>query len=224
VTTPQSPRSAVLLALILGVGGVGLVVSGILMLGSGSDGTAATTSLPAPATTTTSGQPGTTTGTTEVPTTTVPVTAVRAFVTLTDDSGMITFAAPADWTDVSTSEWTRDGKGIGPSIGAAVDIPAWVEGWGTPGLFVGVTDRIGPEEAHGDFSGACLHDRSEPTSAGGHTGTGDWWWLCGDQGTSFYVAVLDLGQGRIALFQILDSPEALPGVVERVLATFQYQG
>jgi serine protease Do len=147
-----------------------------------------------------------------------------AFVALADDSGAIGLEAPAAWQDVSTTAWTRDGEEIGPSIAAAVDRPAWVEGWDTPGLFVGVTDRIGPEEAHGDFSGACLPDRTESISAGGYSGTGDWWWWCGDQASSFFVAVLDLGGGRVALLQILDSPEALPGVVERVLASFSYKG
>ena len=216
----QSPRSAVLLALILGVGGVALLVSGILMLFDGGDGVAAT-STPAPTTTTTAAQAGTTTAT--VPETTSTTTA-RTFVPITDDSGVLTIEAPTEWSDVSTSEWTRDGAGIGPSVAAAIDIPAWVQGWGTPGLFVGVTDRIGPEEAHGDFSADCLHDRTEAVTVDGHVGVGIWWWSCGDEATSFFVAVVDLGEGRIALFQILDGPQALPGVVERVLGTFDYLG
>lgn len=218
MTDRQSPRSAVVIAVVLGLAGVGLIGSGIGLLLSGDgagDATPTTitptvpsTTLPAPATTVAA-----------APTTVAPI----AYVPVSDDSGVLHLDVPAHWADVSTSAWTRQGEEIGPSIAAAVDRPAWVEGWDTPGLFVGVTARIGPEEAHGDFSGACLRDRTESIVAGGFPGTGDWWWWCGDGASSFFVAVIDLGEGQVALFQILDAPEALPGVVERVLASFSYQ-
>jgi len=38
------------------------------------------------------------------------------------------------------------------------------------------------------------------------------------------VGVVPLGDGTIILFQILDSPEALPAVVEHVLGSFRYAG
>ncbi|HEX5630270.1 MAG TPA: hypothetical protein VFY15_01290 [Acidimicrobiia bacterium] len=220
MTDRQSPRSAVLVAAVLGIAGVGLIGSGIglLLSGDGDVPEPTVTTVPTAAPTTTS--PGPTTTVLAPPTT---AAAPLAFVVISDDSGTMRLEVPAAWADVSTSAWTRQGEEIGPSIAAAVDRPAWVEGWDTPGLFVGVTTRIGPEEAHGDFSGACLPDRTETIVAGEYSGTGDWWWWCGDGASSFFVAVLDLGEGRVALFQILDSPEALPAVVERVLASFSYE-
>src|SRR3989304_2454509 len=63
------------------------------------------------------------------------VTAVAppefAFVILADDTGTITLEAPSTWVDVNTGAWTSDGVDIGPSLRAAVDLPAWIEGGGT---------------------------------------------------------------------------------------------
>jgi hypothetical protein len=113
---------------------------------------------------------------------------------------------------------------IGPSLSAAVDLAAWIEGWETPGMFVGVSDQITAADAMGDFGGSCETDRSEAFTVVGASGTAQWWWSCGDTASSFYVAVVTLSDGGVVLFQILDSPEALPGVVEHALGSFRYTG
>ncbi len=145
------------------------------------------------------------------------------FLTLTDDSGTISVDAPAEWTDHGTGPWTREGGEIGPAISAAVSIAEWVEGWETPGMFVGVTDQVGFAAAFGDFTADCMVDRTETIAAAGFPGSSQWWWGCGPTATSFFVGVVDLGGGTIALFQILERPEALPGVVERALGSFSHR-
>ena len=97
-------------------------------------------------------------------------------------------------------------------------------GWETPGLFVGVTDQIEAADAMGDFGGSCEVDRTESITVAGAAGTAQWWWWCGDAASSFLVGVVPLGDGTIILFQILDSPEAFPAVVEHVLGSFRYAG
>jgi len=219
--SPQSPRLAVLVAVLLAVIGVGLIVSGVVMVfdgdptaASGTNGastTVAITSGPLP---------------TVVPAPTVTAVAPPefAFVILADDTGTITLEAPSTWVDVNTGAWTSDGVDIGPSLRAAVDLAAWIEGWETPGLFVGVTDQIEAADAMGDFGGSCEVDRTESITVAGVAGTAQWWWSCGDAASSFFVGVVPLGAGTIILFQILDGPEALPVVVEHVLGSFRYAG
>ena len=227
VSANQSSPVAVLIAVFGAIAGVALIVSGILMLtGDGGDGAAAPTTTIS-STTTSSGASSTTAApaTTVVPPTSEPTTPdTRTYVPITDDTGTISLDIPSDWEDLGTGPWTQDGEDIGPSVNAAEDIDAWVAGWDTPGLFVGVTDRIGFTGAFGDFSADCLADRGENITVGGAGGSAQWWWSCGDGGSSFFVGVVELDGGRIALIQILDYPNELPGVVARVLETLVFSG
>lgn len=217
----QSPRLAILGAVVFGIIGVGLIASGVVMvLRDGGGSTSATTTGATP--TVTTGAPGTT-APTPPPATTVATTAIE-FVTLTDETGTITLEAPVAWADVATGPWDRDGVDIGPSLSAAVDIDAWIEGWDTPGLFVGVSDQMGIADALGGFGDSCQTDRTEPITVSGAVGVGEWWWWCGEAASSFFVGVIVHDDGSLILFQILDSPTALPVVVEHVLGSFRYTG
>lgn len=218
----QSPRLAVLVALLLAVIGVGLITSGVLMVFDGTGTAASPTTGADPTATTPSASVTTAAPATTVTTLGEPV--VIAFVALSDATGTITLEAPTTWIDVDTGPWTSDGIDIGPSLSAAVDLQAWIEGWATPGMFVGVTAQLTANEAMGDFAESCQADRVEPITVAGAPGTAQWWWWCGEAASSFYVAVVTLPDGQVLLFQILDSPEALPVVVEHVLRSFRYTG
>lgn len=222
MSASKSPRLAVLVALLLAVIGVGLITSGVLMVFDGGGTAASPPSGADPTVATTSAAVTTAAPATTVTTVGGPV--VIAFVALTDATGTITLEAPTTWLDVDPGPWTSDGVDIGPSLSAAVDLQAWIEGWETPGMFVGVTDQLTANEAMGDFAGSCQADRIEAITVASGSGTAQWWWWCGETASSFYVGVVTLTDGRVLLFQILDGPEALPQVVEHVLESFRYTG
>ena len=87
----QSPRSAVLIAVILGIAGLALIASGafLLLSGGGDDRVAVPTTMPL--STTSASGPGTTTPVAV----SAPTTTTIAFVTLVDDTGALSLEAPA---------------------------------------------------------------------------------------------------------------------------------
>ena len=223
MTTPPSKsqsRSAVVIALGLAALGVAAIASGAALLLSAP----ADDPVPTAAPTTTATAPTTAAVTT---TTTVPLGGgfdAAKFTPLVDDSGALSLSVPATWIDFDTGPWVRDGAEIGPSVSAATDQTAWVEGWGTPGIFVGATDQMGFDEAFGDFSAACVFDRTSSIEADGLIGTGEWWADCGFEGSDFFVGVVTLEDGSsIVLFQIVAVDGAIGELVDRILGTFRYQ-
>lgn len=197
-----------MVVLLLGVGGIAALVAGVaLLLASAGD----TTGSIAP----TSTNPTTVASTTLVP---------GGFVEVTDDSGALTVSVPADWTDTATSAWTRDGVEVGPSVSASTDRAAWLAGWDTPGLFIGATDQIAFADAFGEFSDACVLDRTSAIAADGLAGTAEWWSDCGAAGTDFFVGVLtDPGTPMIVVLQVGTASGDLVALIDHLLSTLSYQ-
>lgn len=223
-TQPGSGRKAdpgALVTLLLGIIGAGaLIVAGALALTVWVDtlGESTTPTTMSAATTVPVGTTSTTTTVTFPVGTTVPPDV--ALTVVRDESGMLEMSVPLSWTDVGSGRWTRGGVEVGVSLSASTDRQGWVDGWGTPGVFVGASDTISFDEALGDFTGSCTLVTADPFWIGDLPGVAEWWADCGMEGSDFVVAVATDGT-TVVLVQLVTLGDD-PGLAAALLATVRY--
>ncbi len=195
-------------------GAVVLVLAAVRLVGVFSEESAIAPATTLPAVTTT--LPATTSA--------PPAAASAAAVTLTDDSGAVSITVPAAWSDTSGSPWFVEGAEVGPAITAAVDIEDWHSAWDTPGAFIGVaTSGFRPDL--GDFSGVCVRGPQQDRTTGSLVGTIQSWSSCGGAGSDFLVFRGEPeGGGFVVLVQLVSTDGSGPAELDRMLATFSYQG
>lgn len=142
---------------------------------------------------------------------------------ITDDSGTIQVEVPSHWDDVATGGWMRDGEEVGPALSASVDRQAWLAGWETPGVFIGVTGTMAPSEALGEYQGDCVKGRSEPYELAGLAGFAEWWSDCGPVGSDFFVAaVAPDDDAFVLLVQVITVGPSGSAELDRVLQSLRY--
>lgn len=146
-------------------------------------------------------------------------------VAIFDDSGAVSVVVPAEWGDVSRSEWVRDGEVIGLALAAAVDRAAWVEGWGTPGVFVGVVPS-GPDAAEvtlGDWGGSCSFGDVRDEVHDGYTMLVQVWTECGVERSVFTTALVWPADGRATvLIQLVTLDGSGDALLELVSGSFTF--
>jgi hypothetical protein len=160
---------------------------------------------------------------TTVASSTTTIAGPAATTVVTDDSGRLVIVVPAAWADVDGGPWYRGDAVVGIQIGAAVDLDAWTSGWGTPGVFVGVSDTLTLADGYGDWSDECRRDEDEPFVADGISGTIHRWVDCGAEGSTFLDGAAMI-PGRAELFRyqavLLDGGDRAAS--NRVLNTLRY--
>lgn len=146
-------------------------------------------------------------------------------VAIVDDSGAVSVVVPVEWGDVSRSEWVRDGEVIGLALAAAVDRAAWVEGWGTPGVFVGVVPS-GPDAAEvtlGDWGGSCSFGDVRDEVRDGYTMLVQVWTECGVEHSVFTTALMWPADGRATvLIQLVTLDGSGDALLELVSGSFTF--
>jgi len=110
------------------------------------------------------------------------------YMTVSDDSGLITVDIPVEWSDVNGSF----NESFGPSIWAAPNIDNFSETWETPGIKVEATANrtiadvdLTLDEI--DFSEACTNAGREPYEDTLYTGTLQLWTDCGGTDAIYIV-------------------------------------
>ncbi|MEE9206580.1 MAG: hypothetical protein V3U50_06325 [Acidimicrobiia bacterium] len=207
--------AAGVIAVIAGLTGIALlVVAGVNVFGGYGDTKEDSRAL---STTTSTTRPAATT------TTPAATSEPGRFGVVSDDSGALSIEVPAEWGDVSGSEWVVDGRRVGPTVTAAPDVDAWYSSWDTPGVFVGVsTTDFSPQI--GDFSGICTPGKVDQRSFGTLSGTVQTWSRCGGANNDFFVFV---GGPPDVTYRVLVQLVSLDGTgletLERVLVTLSYQ-
>jgi len=143
---------------------------------------------------------------------------------VTDDTGRLSIVVPVAWSDVNGSDWDRAGTAVGIQVGAAPDLVAWQSGWGTPGVFVGVSDSVSLDEAYGDWSDSCSERAAdEDFSPVGMQGTMEVWTGCGSEGSTFLVGVAQPADASVVLvYQAVVLGDADRAAAEYVIATLSY--
>ena len=155
-------------------------------------------------------------------TVTVP-SEVEDTLTVRDETGTLSIVVPDSWSDTSGGPWSRGTETVGIQVGASPDLDAWRTGWGTPGVFVGVTAELTLDDAFGDWGDSCRDDGEEPLAAAGFVGTIHRWIDCGPEGSTFLEGAAVAGSGELLVYQAVLLGDADAVWSKRVLDTLSYQ-
>lgn len=145
------------------------------------------------------------------------------YVTVTDDTGVLSVEVPAQWSDVDG----RSNPGFGPSIWAAPDLRRFADGWGVPGVMLEVSPELSTADVAAtlddmDFSSVCTSLGREPYEDSLYLGEYETWRDCGDRRAALVTVAAGPPGGsfliRIQAQMVTDGDlEAL----DRVMDTFQ---
>ncbi len=152
-------------------------------------------------------------------------TSYSRYVTISDDSGILSLEVPAEWRDVDGSPWEGEGTVIGVSVTAAPSITRLNSGWDTPGVYFAATDQISlsTEELLDlfDFSDSCTFDSRSPYEDPLYTGFFDLWSDCDGTGTLVVaVGVEPEDQSFLAIVLVQVVSEADLEALDRIIDSF----
>lgn len=147
------------------------------------------------------------------------------YVSVTDDSGLLTLDVPAEWSDVDGSAWESDGQAIGLSVTAAPNLNDYYTTWTTPGVTFNATDQLdltvdGLLDAF-DFGSDCTPGTRTEYSDSVYTGKYDVWSNCGGTDTLLVVLVAEpADQSYLALITVQVVTDADLDALDTIFNTF----
>jgi serine protease Do len=147
------------------------------------------------------------------------------YVSVTDDSGLLTLEVPAEWSDVDGSAWESDGQPIGLSVTAAPSLNDYYNSWTTPGVTFNATDQLDLTvdellDAF-DFSSDCTPGTRTEYSDSVYTGKYDVWSNCGGTDTLLVVLVAEpADQSYLALITVQVVTDADLDALDTIFNTF----
>jgi serine protease Do len=160
-------------------------------------------------------------------------TKYSGYTTVTDDSGAISIAVPAEWSDVSGSPWELEGKVVGAAIAAARNRDNFYNTWSEPGVFFGASHVMAQklnEEAlldlkMYDFSDECKYEGRFDYKDPLYTGRYDQYKNCGGAGTMFInLAAVPETRAYVILVQVQIVSEADLEALDKIINSFQVIG
>jgi hypothetical protein len=119
-----------------------------------------------------------------------------ALAAISDDAGLLAFAAPPAWDDVAQGEWRLLGAPAGRRLSAAPDQAEFAANWGTPGITLyhstSLPAAMEPEDvlAVFDFSNACQNGGRGALAPGERSAIYQIWHDCAGAGTAAAVLVV----------------------------------
>ena len=137
--------------------------------------------------------------------------ATYTYKPISANGGGITLELPTEWSDLKSGQWKDGDTVIGYRIGASSDYAAWVKGYDTPGLFMGVSSQLADTnpDTYLDndkefFSGECTYEGRKDFDFGGYVGRFDVYRKCGGTANSFVqVAVKPADSSYFVLVQFV---------------------
>lgn len=147
------------------------------------------------------------------------------YYTATDDSESIFVEVPVDWGDIVGLPWDVGGDLVGPAITVSPSVDAWINTWGTPGVFIAASrefpGNISELLDDNDFTGTCVFEERTDYDDGLFVGEMDVWSNCGDEGSSFLViSAVPPDDDFIVLVQIVIVSDADWDAADNVIRTF----
>lgn len=152
------------------------------------------------------------------------------YVTITDESALISVSVPAEWSETDGRIWSTDlatgvEEDIGPALSAAPDLELFRDAWGTPGVFIGASPLFtgGVEEILNryDFTGSCVYDARYDYDDGVYTGAYDLYTDCGAEGSVFFQVIAGpASQTWLASVQIVVVSDADLVAADEIFNTF----
>ncbi|MCC6601954.1 MAG: serine protease [Anaerolineae bacterium] len=147
------------------------------------------------------------------------------YVSITDDSGLLTLDVPAEWRDVDGSAWESDGEVIGLSVTAAPNLNDYYGTWTTPGVTFNATDQLDftVDELLDafDFSSDCTPTARTEYSDAVYAGKYDVWSNCGGTDTLLVVLAAEpADQSYLALITVQVVTDADLDALDTIFNTF----
>jgi serine protease Do len=149
------------------------------------------------------------------------------YVTITDDSGLLSVEVPTAWGDVDGGPWVSNDEEIGVRVMASPDLDALRSGWDTPGLFFGASATLATDTSVEelldsiDYNESCEYDGRKAFPEGFYVGSYDLWHTCGDAESVAAVVGLTPESGAyLVLLQIYAVSDADLDALDHILATF----
>jgi serine protease Do len=160
-------------------------------------------------------------------------TTYSGYVQVTDNSGSLTMAVPAEWNDVSGEAWVVDDQVVGGTISAAGNLESFYQTWGEPGVFFGASRVLAQtmnetnmlDHDANDFSGDCTYEGRKPYQDAVYKGLYDHYTNCGGQGTTLIVlSAVPENRGFLILLQVQVVSQADLEALDNVLQSFEVIG
>ncbi|MCP5027404.1 MAG: trypsin-like serine protease [Actinomycetia bacterium] len=144
------------------------------------------------------------------------------YVTITDDSGLISVSVPAEWNDTDGSA----NPDFGPSIYAAPNLTGFLDTWDTPGIIIEssptrTVDDLDATLAEIDLTGSCVFEGVDVYEDPLYFGSLELWSDCGGTGAITVVLVAAPLDGNFLIRMFIQAIEPRDLVAaDEALATF----
>ncbi|WP_395245772.1 S1C family serine protease [Agromyces sp. MMS24-K17] len=149
------------------------------------------------------------------------------YVTVSDDSGAVTFEAPTSWTQVDGAAVTDANGTVWESVSASPDLAGYQGSWASPGATVYASQTAGlTPDAAADLLTAglaeqgCVSNGREPFDDGFHTGVWEIFTGCGGSATYVVVGANDYEGTYTTVVAGQAIGDADLAALDQVLATF----
>ncbi|MCA9994677.1 MAG: trypsin-like peptidase domain-containing protein [Anaerolineales bacterium] len=149
------------------------------------------------------------------------------YVSVSDNSGVLTVSVPAQWAELDGGDWVLDGAAIGAGLRAAPSLDSFYNSWSTPGMvFLASHDlsRNMNEQtllAEFDFSGDCGYDGRFNYEDSLYTGLYDLYTNCGNEGTLLVVlTAVPQARNYVILVMVQATSDADLEALDQILNTF----
>jgi serine protease Do len=130
------------------------------------------------------------------------------FVSVSDDSGLISVSVPAEWSDLNGAP----NESFGPSLYAAPNIDSFLNTFETPGVIIEATGTRGAADIDAtldelDLSAQCTYEGRSPYSDVLYTGSIDLYTNCGGTSTSIFVVAVTPEDGAFLARLLIQAVE-----------------
>lgn len=162
------------------------------------------------------------------------------YVSVTDDTGMVSVEIPAEWADIDTREWEQDWTRtsgevfhfVAPSIAASANLGNFYNSFSESGVFFAASPRLAEiggyiellDGVDGWYSSDCTKEGRYDYDDPWYEGKYDFWQNCGPDNT--WVLVLaarpkDNPSAYLLLLEVKIVYDADLTALDQILATFQ---
>lgn len=157
-----------------------------------------------------------------------PAPPASDFVTISDDSGIVSVNVPSSWKDVSGTQLTNSDGVVFYNVTASPDLAAWQSGWTVPGVSISSTQDpsiVIENLINGTISGVgaeCGAPETGDYDDGVYVGTYTYFTNCGGVDTD-YVSIVaqDVDQTQFIICSIqMVSAEDKSTVRDAILGSF----
>jgi serine protease Do len=144
------------------------------------------------------------------------------YVSVSDDSGSITASVPIEWSDIDGTPQPD----FGPSLYAAPNLDAFLNGFDTPGVIIEATGTRGAADIdltldELDLSSQCTYVGRSPYSDVLYTGSLDEYSNCGGTSTSIFIVAVTPEDGSFLARLLIQAVEPRDlDAADEIFATF----